>query len=287
MPQGDAEAETGLGAVDAALLETIVGIAFAGGRAALNLDARRARSAPKPDETAGGGAEARARRLILDALAEIAPHTHAVAKGESLSAPADALRSEYFLVDPLDAGDAFDPAAPRGGEFTINIAVIQDGVPVAGVVFAPGLERLWAGRPGVAWSAPAAARTGVGPGRPIQVRAAPEGGVTAVAGATRGAPELDAFLSAYSVTDVRTAGAALRFCLLADGSADLYPQLAAAPAWSVAAGDAILRAAGGRTVTLDGASLDYDPSRFTGGGEPAVPPFVALASVGLKTPTPA
>jgi 3'(2'),5'-bisphosphate nucleotidase len=274
--------------VDGAFLETLAGIAFAAGSAALDLDARRARPG-KPSVPNGGvrDAEARARAVILDALAEIAPRLHAIAKGEPPESFPAALGHEYFLVDPIDSAEEISSVDLPRGEFTINIALVQDSAPVAGVVFAPGLERLWAGRTGDAWSAPANPRIGVGPSRPIRVRAAPEGGVTALAGAARRSADVDAFLSAYRVAEVRAAGSSLRFCLLAEGSADLFPQLSGSSACSTAAGDAVLRAAGGRTVTLDGEPLTYGPSPSDGGASLANPPFVALGSIGLKAPAPA
>jgi 3'(2'),5'-bisphosphate nucleotidase len=289
MPEGDAGVRSGVGAVDEALLQTLVGIAFAAGRAALDIDTQDGNTrggkagARLSRETGGGDAKSRARTVILDALAEIAPRVHAVSEGEPLDAlPAD-LGPEFFLVDPVDGAEDGLGVETARGELTVNIALVQDGAPVAGVVFAPGLEQLWAGRPGAAWSASADPRIGVGPSRPIKVRPAPEGGITAVGGARR-SPDVDAFLRAYRVAEVRPAGSSLRFCLLAEGSADLLPQLAPSFAWSTAAGDAVLRAAGGRTVTLDGEPLTYGPTPSEGGGSFANPPFVALGSIGLKAP---
>src|SRR5690606_21324064 len=132
-------------------------------------------------------------------------------------------------------------------EFTIDIGLVIDGAPVAGVVYAPALEWLWSARPGSAWRARVHAEPRVRPSRPTNVRPAPEHGITAVASRSNHSPDVEAFLRAYRAAEHRTAGSSLTFCLLAEGSGDLYPELGRSMAWSTAAGDAVLRVAGGRT----------------------------------------
>jgi 3'(2'),5'-bisphosphate nucleotidase len=195
------------------------------------------------------------------------------------------LGSEFFLVDPIDGVEELAQETERAGEFTINIGLVSGGAPIAGVVYAPALERLWGARPGHAWRAGVHAQSGVGPSQPIQVRPAPDHGITAVASRSNRSPDVDAFLRAYRVAEFRTAGSSLKFCLLAEGSGDLYPELGRSMAWSTAAGDAILRAAGGRTVTLDGSPLTYSAPRSAGDAALANPQFVALGSIGLRPPS--
>lgn len=263
---------------DDALIEALAGIAFEAAREALGLRARVARRRGDESEAGGRTPEERARAVILDALSEIAPHTPIVAPN---AAPARPIGDDedVFLASPLDGAEGGDPEAPPRGDFTINIALVRGGDPAIGVVFAPGIGRLWAGRPGLAWRAEARADRGVGPARPIHIRPTPAGGITAVTMMRGRTSDMNALLQAYPITDIRTAVSGVRFCLIADGTADIHPDLGRSMAWSTAAGDAILRAAGGRTLTLDGEPLRYDLAPPF-----AIPGIVAVGSVGLRTP---
>ena len=137
--------------------------------------------------------------------------------------------SLFWLVDPLDGTKEF---VSRNGEFTVNIALIADGVPVLGVVFAPA----WIG------CLPATCRLGAwlesGTGRrPIQCRTVPTAGLTVVASRSHGdAAELDAFLVGRKVAALVSAGSSLKLCLIAAGEADLYPRLGRTMEWDIAAG---------------------------------------------------
>jgi 3'-phosphoadenosine 5'-phosphosulfate (PAPS) 3'-phosphatase len=102
--------------------------------------------------------------------------------------------------------------------------------------------------------------------------------VTAIASRSHRTPETDAYLARYEVAELRPAGSSLKFCVLAEGGADLYPRLGRTMEWDTAAGDAVLRAAGGRTLTLDGAPLGYGKPGFTN------PHFVALGGANFRPP---
>jgi 3'(2'), 5'-bisphosphate nucleotidase len=141
----------------------------------------------------------------------------------------------------------------RNGEFTVNIALVEDGEPVLGTVFAPALERLFLGAGGVGAFVEQDGRR-----RPIRCRTVPPAGLTVVASRSHGdAAALDAFLDGRKVAALTNAGSSLKLCLVAAGEADLYPRLGRTMEWDIAAGHAVLTAAGGRVQTLAGAPLRY------------------------------
>jgi 3'(2'), 5'-bisphosphate nucleotidase len=165
-------------------------------------------------------------------------------------------------VDPLDGTKEF---VNRSNEFTVNIALIEDGAPILGVVLAPALGRLFAGDQETALVEDDAGR------RSLSARTSPEEGVTIVSSRSHGDPDaLARFTVGRKIAAATTAGSSLKFCLLAAGEADLYPRLGRTMEWDTAAGDAILRAAGGRVTDLDGQPLRYGKPGFEN------PHFVAL-----------
>src|SRR5690606_29326307 len=134
-----------------------------------------------------------------------------------------------------------------------------DGVPVVGVVLAPAIDRLYVGVVGRgAWTAIVAAAK-AGERHDIEVRPA-EGPIDVVASKSHRTPETDAYIAKYNVRDLVSAGSSLKFCLVAEGRADLYPRIGTTMQWDTAAGDAVLRAAGGKVVTLEGRPLPYGPN---------------------------
>src|SRR5262249_47060177 len=148
----------------------------------------------------------------------------------------------------------------RNGEFTVNIALIRDGAPVLGVIFAPAIGELFAGdvTADLAWhrkQSPEAPFTGAGSS--IRIREPPRNGITVVASRSHRTPETDAYLKRYEIGELVSIGSSLKFCKVAAGEADFYPRLGTTMEWDTAAGHAILAAAGGRVVTGDGAPLRY------------------------------
>jgi len=164
--------------------------------------------------------------------------------------------SRFWLVDPLDGTREFIHGRD---EFTVNIALIDAGEPVIGIVHLPVQNRLYAGRtPGTA----SLSEVG-GPPRPIEAREAPAEGLSVVA--SRSHADMDAlkeFLAEKTVSEFLAAGSSLKFCLIAESKADLYPRLGPTMEWDTAAADAVLRAAGGHVRTLDGAPLQYGKPDF-------------------------
>ena len=191
----------------------------------------------------------------LAADAVIAAGLPAAAPGIPVISEEDATRialaagATFILVDPLDGTREF---LGPSGEFTVNIALIEDGVPVAGVVYAPALSRIWRGAQGFGAES-AALPPGAAPDdavwAPIQARKRPMKDWTAVASRSHLDPETSAFLEGLPVAERRSIGSSLKFCLVAQGDADVYPRFGPTMEWDTAAGQAVLEAAGGQVLT--------------------------------------
>jgi 3'(2'), 5'-bisphosphate nucleotidase len=204
-------------------------------------------------------ADERAEAIIRARLNELSPATPIVAEeAVAAGAPLD-VGARFFLVDPLDGTKEF---ISRNGEFTINIALIDAGAPVAGAVYAPAQNRLWfAGETAYVCDAPVGGEMPGAPAwRKLRTREAPAG-LVALASRSHGDPETEAFLARLPIADRKSAGSSLKFCVIAEGGADVYPRFAPTMEWDTAAGDAVLRAAGGVVVRADGAPLDYGKIR--------------------------
>ncbi len=161
--------------------------------------------------------------------------------------------AEYFwLVDPLDGTKEFISGE---GDFTVNIALIRNNDPVLGVVFAPYHGRLYAGHgPGTAvrWN------EDTNKEKPISVRRPPEEGLTVVASARHGdEARMQEFLDGFKINKLIKHGSSLKICAVAEGRADIYPRLGPTCEWDTAAGDAVLRSAGGFMTDTDGKPLRY------------------------------
>ena len=217
-------------------------------------------------------ADAAGEAIILAALADLTPHIPVVAEEEYSAGRVPTTDGYFFLVDPLDGTKEF---VERRGDFTVNIALIEGDAPSLGVVYAPTERRIYAGdvHGGYAWSALVAANDAIGPHERIAVRPAPEGGLAAVASRAHNSPETEAYLGQFDVASRVSRGSSLKICMVACGEADLYPRLAPTCEWDIAAGDAVLRAAGGMLYAPNGAPMPYGKERFFNVG------FVATGSV--------
>jgi len=218
----------------------------------------------KSDQSPVTLADQCAEKVIFDGLRRIAPEIPVVGEEAASAGNIPNVSNRFWLVDPIDGTREF---ISRNGEFTVNIALVDRGVPVLGLVLAPALGRLYAGAAGVgAWVEDRHVR------QPIAVRAVPADGLTVVGSRHHGAAAaVDAFLAGRPVAAHRTVGSSLKLCLLAEGLADVYPRFGRTMEWDTAAGDAVLRAAGGEVQTLDGAVLRYGKPGFEN------PDFVAWA----------
>lgn len=180
----------------------------------------------------------------------------------------------FFLVDPLDGTKEFISGR---GEFTVNIALVEHGTAVAGVVYAPALSRMFFGAVGFGAFEERVAPDGTeeAPANPIAARMPPQAGLTAVASRSHRSETTDAYLADFKVASFVSAGSSLKFCLVATGEADIYPRHGRTMEWDTAAGHAVLAAAGGTVTRFDGTALVYGKT----GESFANPFFVARGKV--------
>ena len=246
-----------------ALTEEVREIAAAASREVIRVYETAFEVHEKDDASPVTEADVAAEEVIVAALQSLTPDIPIVAeKAVSGGALPDRIGSQFWLVDPLDGTREF---ISRNGEFTVNIALIAAGEPVLGVVQAPARGLTYgASGPGEAWRE----RDGGGRDR-IAVRAPPDEGLTVVASRSHRDERTDRYLEQFRVRELVSAGSSLKLCMVAEGSADLYPRLGRTMEWDIAAGHAVLRAAGGTVTTLDGEPLTY--------GKPGLenPDFVA------------
>ncbi len=203
----------------------------------------------KSDSSPVTEADEKAEALIRARLQEPAPEIPFI--GEEAYAAGhrpDISGGKFWLVDALDGTKEF---VNKRDEFTVNIALIDDGVPVFGVVHAPAVGDTYWGYGSQAWKQKAGSSAAS-----ISVRRPPDNGIVVATSRSHRSGEED-FLSGYTITDTIIAGSSLKFCLIAEGKADLYPRLGPTSEWDIAAGHAVLVAAGGRVAQLDGAPLLY------------------------------
>ena len=244
-----------MGLVDQQHLEIMAEIALAAG-AVIMPHFGIATASYKQDGSPVTNADAEAEAIILPALERLFPNVPIIAE-EAVSAgiiPETGIR--FLLVDPLDGTKEFIAGS---GEFTVNIALVENGVPVGGVIFAPVLKKLWIG-------GKSAAMCDVSPGSGLEsarnwqkltVRKPPDTGLAAVASRSHMTPETEAYLARLPIAERRSAGSSIKFCLLAQGLADVYPRFGPTMEWDTAAGHAILLAAGGEVCTDAGTPFLY------------------------------
>jgi len=233
----------------------------------------------KQDASPVTEADQRAEAIILAGLAELAPEIAIVAEEEAAAGRVPQAQSRFFLVDPLDGTKEF---VSRNGEFTVNIGLIEEGEPVMGAVYAPALGKLYWGQKGEGAHMADVIDGRIENVRAIHVRKAPSDGLLAVGSRSHGGAETQAYLEAFPIRDFVAAGSSLKFCLIAAGEADIYPRMGRTMEWDTAAGDAILRAAGGRVETLDGRPLIYGKRDIPLESDFANPFFVAFGNASIS-----
>lgn len=221
----------------------------------------------KSDSSPLTAADEAADRLISAGLRAAFPDIALITEEQADSH--DLQADLFFIVDPLDGTKEF---IQRRGDFTVNIALVRDGVPVRGVVYAPAKGRMFyttADGQAVEEEGPFDLEA-PGARRSLQMRAPDPAALVVVASKSHRDQATDEYIARYSVADMRSAGSSLKFCLLAAGEADLYPRLGRTMEWDTAAGHAVLQAAGGEVLDFD----TYQPLRY---GKPgyANPFFIA------------
>ncbi len=220
----------------------------------------------KEDRSPVTDADHAAEAVILAGLRKLTPDAVIIAEEEMAAGRIPSLDGKAFwLVDPLDGTKEF---IKRNGEFTVNIALVENGHPILGIVLAPATGTLWRGAKGLG----ADKREGAGAFTPMKTRTPPPEGLTACASRSHGTfSDLDIWFRNNNLTVANRveAGSSLKFCLIAEGKADIYPRFGPTMEWDTGAAQGVLEAAGGEVVTVDGKPLLYGKPRF------ANPHFIA------------
>lgn len=257
---------------DSALLAILEGLALSAGRVIMEVFHRGFDVERKDDASPVTEADRAAERVILDGLRQAFPGIACVAEEESSQGLAPADPGEvFFLVDPLDGTREF---IARRNDFTVNIALIRHGVPAVGVVHAPAYGRCFAGIPGRADEIAVSSDHQQTARRRIHTREAGHK-PTVVASRSHGNAETERYIGRLGAVELVSIGSSLKFCMVAAAQADLYPRFSRTMEWDTAAGDAVLRAAGGLTRTLDGQPLTYGKRGRGDEADYANPSFIA------------
>lgn len=244
------------------LISQLEPVAREAGNAIMNIYARGGVATIKEDGSPVTEADEVANKIILKALGEIAPDIVVISE-ENAASHTIAIPELFFLVDPLDGTKEFLKYDGKGA-FTVNIALVENGVPIMGIVYAPLLGRMFTGCTNFHASEGEAA---------IVIRDVPANGPVAVASASHRDEVTDQWLAGHNITKTVSIGSSLKFCLVAAGEADVYPRFGPTMEWDTAAGDAVLRAAGGRVENLDGELFTYGKKDYRNGA------FIAYGKV--------
>lgn len=210
-------------------------------------------------------ADEAAEHFIIAELARLTPEIPIIAEELAAAGGLPPVGKRFWIVDPLDGTREF---IDRNGEFTVNIALVEDGLPCLGAVYAPAIQRMF-----YAYGAGAAyeqkidphkdiTQTRNNPAREIHARIPGDDGLVVIASRSHRDKKTEEFLAAYPVKEIVAAGSSLKFCVLAAGEADLYPRHGPTMEWDTAAGQAILMGAGGRVTHMDGAPFTYGKQDF-------------------------
>jgi len=234
------------------LIEPVVDLAEDAGRAIMEVYATDFDVQNKADASPVTAADLAAHRLIAAGLAELCPDIPVLSEEGGLPPYAErAAWSEYWLVDPLDGTKEF---VKRNGEFTVNIALIRSNRPVLGVVNVPVQQTTYVGCEGHG----AERRSDGGPGVPLTVSSRSAEPPRVAGSRSHPSDKLAAFLEALGKHELVPMGSSLKFCRVAEGSADVYPRLGPTSEWDTAAAQAVVEYAGGSVLELDGQPLRYN-----------------------------
>ncbi|MGD9740151.1 MAG: 3'(2'),5'-bisphosphate nucleotidase CysQ [Bauldia sp.] len=257
---------------DAELFERLLPAVVEAGEAILRIRGSGNKVETKADHSPVTAADRAAEAILLRALHDLCPGVPIVAEEEVAAGRAPEVTTTYFAVDALDGTKDF----LRGGpDFTVNVGLVRDGRAVAGIVGAPATGTLWLGLDGRG-----AFRIEAGGERiPIRVRVPDPEALDIIASRSHRTAETDAFIARFPGAHIVAAGSSLKLTAVAEGRADLYPRLAPTSQWDIAAGHAVLAAAGGRVLDLDGDELRYE-RRPRPDGHPFLNPwFVATGGL--------
>lgn len=254
----------------AALIEPLTDLVASAGAAVLAIDRGRMTVDGKPDGSPVTAADLAADRIIAEGLAKLVPDIPALSE-ERIAEASPPGGGAFFLIDPLDGTKEY--VAGRD-EFTINLALVVDGTPLLGIVGAPALGLIWRGIAGRGAERLIVTRdASVRAAEPIRSRAMPAYGNPWIVAVSRshGDSRTEAFIADRPGSVRQVLGSAVKFCRVAEGGADIYPRLSPTSEWDIAAGHAVLVAAGGAVTDGDGKALRF--GNFARGFK--VPHFIA------------
>jgi 3'(2'), 5'-bisphosphate nucleotidase len=235
----------------ATLVEPVVAIAAEAGDEILKVYATNFDVQAKRDESPLTQADLASHQHIVACLTTLTPDIPIISEEEGLPAFSERSRwRRYWLIDPLDGTKEF---VNRNGEFTVNIALIDDHRPVLGVVHVPVMRQTYVGCEGAG-----AHLRDQGGLRPIRAATATSRPVRVVGSRSHRGASLDSFLANLGDTDMVPMGSSLKFCVVAEGGADIYPRLGPTSEWDTAAAQAVVEQAGGQVLELDGKPLSYN-----------------------------
>jgi 3'(2'), 5'-bisphosphate nucleotidase len=241
----------------AVLIEPLTDLVVRAGAAILAVNRRAMRVDGKADGSPVTEADLAADRIIAEGLARIAPRVPALSE-ERVDRARPPYERSFFLIDPLDGTKEF--VAGRN-EFTVNLALVTGGVPLLGIIGAPALGLIWRGL--VGRGAERLTTAGASKAEPIHTRSFPKHGEPWIAAVSRshGDARSEAFIADRPGAVRQALGSAVKFGRIAEGRADIYPRLAPTSEWDVAAGHAVVTAAGGRITDAKGADLQFGRGR--------------------------
>ncbi|MEP2029320.1 MAG: 3'(2'),5'-bisphosphate nucleotidase CysQ [Paracoccaceae bacterium] len=231
----------------------------------------------KSDDSPVTAADEAADAIIAAGLRDIFPEVMLVTEEQAASHAAKG--HTFLIVDPLDGTKEF---INRRGDFTVNIALVEEGIPTRGVVYAPAKDRMFftlANGQSVEESG-AFAKDEIGECKPISVSNPDNSDLMVVASKSHRDQATDNYIGKYAVKDMKSAGSSLKFCLIATGEADIYPRVGRTMEWDTAAGHAVLNGAGGAVVRFD----DHTP--LTYGKETFANPFFIAYAPGVELKVP-
>jgi 3'(2'), 5'-bisphosphate nucleotidase len=234
------------------LIDPVVALAEEAGRAILEVYSSDFEVQSKADDSPLTQADLAAHHCIVAGLEALTPGMPIISEESGL--PEFEERSQwdrYWLIDPLDGTREF---VNRNDEFTVNIALIDNQKPVFGVVHVPVFEKTYVGCEGYG----ATRKNADGSVQPIQISASSAQPARIVGSRSHRGASLDAYLESLGECDMIPMGSSLKFCVIAEGGADLYPRLGLTSEWDTAAAQAVVEQAGGSVVTLDGKPMKYN-----------------------------
>lgn len=243
---------------DPALLDELTGIASRAGEAIMRVRKAGAAVRTKADASPVTEADEAAEAIILQGLQHALPGIAIVSEEAASQTAVAEVPGTFILVDPLDGTKEFINGRD---EFTVNIAIIRDAQPVAGIVGAPALDTIWRGVVGIG-----SERLRLRPGAPageasertaLRTRAHRDGPWRAMVSRSHLDPKTEQWLTRFPAVARMDCGSSVKFCRIAEGAADVYPRLGRTSEWDIAAGDSVLRAAGGIVLTPDGEPVRY------------------------------